>query len=98
MGKTVGTASSRNYTDNVEALTAVQPKDLTAAEITVKLGTTWIPPEYIKEFTFELLETSYWAKREIDVHYSKLTGDWNISGKAVTVPMSKQTVYMAHIE
>ncbi|MCK9480024.1 MAG: DEAD/DEAH box helicase family protein, partial [Firmicutes bacterium] len=71
-----------DYMVNVEALTAVQPKDLTAAEITVKLGTTWIPPEYIKEFTYELLETSYWAKREIDVHYSKLTGDWNISGKS----------------
>jgi N12 class adenine-specific DNA methylase len=71
-----------DYTVNVESLTAVQPKDLTAAEITVKLGTTWIPPEYIKEFTFELLETSYWAKRKINVHYSKLTGDWNISGKS----------------
>ena len=71
-----------DYTVNVDALTAVQPKDLTAAEITVRLGTTWIPPEYIKEFTFELLTPSYFARRQIDVHYSKLTGNWNVSGKS----------------
>ena len=51
-----------DYTVNVEALTAVQPKDLTPAEITVRLGTTWIPPEYIKQFTFELLTPSYFAQ------------------------------------
>ncbi len=67
---------------NVEALTAVQPKDLTAAEITVRLGTTWIPPEYIKEFAFELLTPSYYARAQINVHYSKLTGNWNVSGKS----------------
>lgn len=71
-----------DYTVNVESLTAVQPKDLTAAEITVRLGTTWIPPEYIKEFAFELLTPSYYARTQIDVHYSKLTGNWNISGKS----------------
>lgn len=71
-----------DYTANVEALTSVMPKDLTAAEITVKLGSTWIPPEDIRKFTFELLETSYWSKKEIDVHYSKLTGNWNVSGKS----------------
>ena len=70
------------YTVNVESLTAVQPKDLTAAEITVRLGTTWIPPEYIKEFAFELLTPSYYARTQIDVHYSKLTGNWNVSGKS----------------
>ena len=71
-----------DYTVNVESLTAVQPKDLTAAEITVRLGTTWIPPEYIKEFAFELLTPSYYARTQIDVHYSKLTGNWNVSGKS----------------
>ena len=71
-----------DYTVNVEALTAVQPKDLTAAEITVRLGTTWIPPEYIKEFAFELLTPSYYARAQINVHYSKLTGNWNVSGKS----------------
>lgn len=71
-----------DYTVNVEALTAVQPKDLTPAEITVRLGTTWIPPEYIKQFTFELLTPSYFAQSKIDVHYSNLTGNWNVSGKS----------------
>ena len=71
-----------DYTVNVEALTAVQPKDLTAAEITVRLGTTWIPPEYIKEFVFELLTPSYYAKNQIKIHYSKITGNWNVSGKS----------------
>ena len=70
------------YTVNVEALTAVQPKDLTASEITVRLGTTWIPVEYIKQFTFELLNPSLSARREIDIYYSKLTGNWNVSGKS----------------
>ena len=71
-----------DYTVNVEALAAVQPKDLTAAEITVRLGTTWIPPEYIKEFAFELMTPSYYARAQINVHYSKLTGNWNVSGKS----------------
>ncbi len=71
-----------DYTVNVEALTAVQPKDLTAAEITVRLGTTWIPPGYIKDFTTELLSPSYYARSQIKVHYSKLTGNWNIAGKS----------------
>ncbi len=70
-----------DYTVNVEALTKVQPKDLTASEITVRLGTTWIPPEYIRDFTFELLSPSYSARRHLEVKYSKLTGDWNIVGK-----------------
>ena len=71
-----------DYTVNVEALTAVQPKDLSASEITVRLGTTWIPPEYIQQFTFELLNPSYSARQQIKVHYSKLTGNWNVSGKS----------------
>lgn len=71
-----------DYNVNVEYLEKVQPKDLTASEITVRLGTTWIPPEYIKQFTFELLNPSYYAQRKIDVHYSKLTGNWNVEGKS----------------
>lgn len=70
------------YNVNVEALTAVQPKDLSASEITVRLGTTWIPPEYIQQFAFELLTPSYSARQQIKVHYSNLTGNWNVSGKS----------------
>ncbi|MBQ3427526.1 MAG: DEAD/DEAH box helicase family protein [Clostridia bacterium] len=70
-----------DYSVNVEALTAVQPKDLTASEITVRLGTTWIPPEYIKEFVSELLKPSYFASRNIDIKYSNITGTWAVTGK-----------------
>lgn len=69
------------YIVNVEALTAVQPKDLTASEITVRLGSTWIPPEYIKQFAVELLSPSYWAQEQMDVIYFTLTGTWNVTGK-----------------
>ena len=67
---------------NVEALTAVQPKDLTASEITVRLGSTWIPPEDIKQFVFELLSPGYYARDKIEVNYSNITGEWSISNKS----------------
>jgi N12 class adenine-specific DNA methylase len=71
-----------NFNVNVEALTQIQPKDLSASEITVRLGTTWIPAEYFKQFTFELLNSSSYARSNIDIQYSKLTGVWNVSGKS----------------
>lgn len=71
-----------DYSVNVEALAQIQPKDLSASEITVRLGTTWIPAEYFKQFTFELLNSSPYARSNIDIQYSKLTGVWNVSGKS----------------
>lgn len=70
------------FESNVEALKQVQPKDLSASEITVRLGTTWIPPKYIEQFTFELLSPSYYAQNKIHISYSNITGEWNISGKS----------------
>jgi N12 class adenine-specific DNA methylase len=70
------------YSANVAALEAVQPKDLDASEIDVRLGATWLPPEEIKEFIFELLETPYMYRRYMDVHYSAYTANWNIKGKS----------------
>jgi len=67
---------------NVEALQKVQPKDLTASEITVKLGSTWIPPEDIKDFVFEPLSPGWYAKSKLKVRYSNITGEWNIEGKS----------------
>ena len=67
---------------NVEALTAVQPKDLTASEITVRLGSTWIPQEDIQEFVYELLSPGWYARDKIEVKYSNLTGEWSISNKS----------------
>ena len=74
--------ANSEYQINAEYLQKVQPKDLTAGEISVKLGTTWIPPEYIKEFVFELLSPNYYARDKIDVKYSNLTGEWNIQNKS----------------
>jgi len=70
------------YGANVAALETVQPKDLDASEIDVRLGATWLPPEEIKEFIFELLETPYMYRRYIDVHYSSYTANWNIKCKS----------------
>ena len=66
---------------NVEYLEKVQPKELTASEIDVRLGSTWVPVEYIEEFMHTLLETPYYLRRHIRVSYSSYTADWSISGK-----------------
>ena len=70
------------YTINVKYLEKVQPKDLTASEISVRLGATWIPNKYIQEFVFELLEPSQYTRPLIKVHYFEYTGEWNIEGKS----------------
>lgn len=69
------------YTANMEALEKVQPNNLTASEIDVRLGATWIPPDDIQHFVIELLKPAYYASSKIKVHYSRLTAQWNISGK-----------------
>ena len=71
-----------NYEANVKALEQVKIKDLSASEISVRLGATWIPPSDIEEFMFELLETNNRKRDYIKVHYSKYTSEWNISGKS----------------
>ena len=71
-----------DYKINVEALEKVQPKDLTASEISVRLGATWIPPEIFEKFMFEFLDTPRYAQWNIKVHYSQYTGEWNIDGKS----------------
>lgn len=70
------------YLPNVEALEKVQPVDLTASEISVRLGATWLNPEYIRQFIFETLDTSRRARWDIKVHYSRITGEWRIEGKS----------------
>lgn len=70
------------YLPNVEALEKVQPVDLTASEISVRLGATWLNPEYIRQFIFETLDTPRRARWDIKVHYSQITGEWRIEGKS----------------
>ncbi len=71
-----------DYTVNLEALERVQPKDLTASEIAVRLGATWLPTEIVEQFMFEFLGTPRYAQWNIKVHFSAYTGEWNIEGKS----------------
>ena len=70
-----------DYTVNVQALEAVQPVDLTASEISVRLGATWLDTEYVRQFIFDTLNTPRSARFKIKVHYSNITGEWRIEGK-----------------
>ncbi len=71
------------FSANVEALLAVQPKDLTAPEISVRIGAPWIDTKYYKQFLFELLQTPGWLRNgRIDVLYSDVTGEWRLKGKS----------------
>ena len=70
------------YTSNVHALAQVQPVDLDASEIEVRIGATWIAPEIYRDFMEELFDTpGYLVGRVIDIRYSEASGAWNISGK-----------------
>lgn len=71
------------YEINVKALESVKIKDLSASEISVRLGATWIPTNYIEQFMFELLETPTYNRKDINVNYSNYTSDWNITGKNI---------------
>ena len=84
---------SSEYRVNAEYLQKVQPKDLTPGEISVKLGTTWIPEKYIEEFVFELLSPNYYAQSKIEVKYSNLTGEWNIQGKSADKGVKATNTY-----
>ena len=66
---------------NVDALTAAQPKDLDASEIEVRLGATWIDKEYIQQFMYETFDTPFYMQRNIEVHYTPFTAEWQITGK-----------------
>lgn len=76
------THEPERYGENVRALVAVQPKDLDASEIDVRLGATWLPPEVIRSFIFELVDTPYMVQSSIQVLYSAYTAAWNVKGKS----------------
>ena len=71
-----------DYTVNVQALEAVQPVDLTAAEISVRLGATWLPVDVVEQFMYELLGTPRYMRSSICIHYSTYTGEWQVEGKS----------------
>lgn len=70
------------YQINVESLEKVQPKDLTASEIDVRLGATWLPVDVVENFMYELLETPYYCKLNIKVNFSPFSSEWNITNKS----------------
>ena len=70
------------YQINADALAQVQPTDLTASEISVRLGATWLDTEYVRRFIFETLGTPRSAQWGMKVHYSGITGEWRIEGKS----------------
>ena len=70
------------FAENVAALEQAQPKDLSAAEIDVRIGVTWIDPQYYTQFVHELLKPPFYLKKDIQVRYSPATGEWNVSGKS----------------
>lgn len=74
-----------DFVINVEALQNVQPKDLTASEIAVQLGTTWIAPRIYEKFVYELLKTPLVCRFDIKISYSSYTGEWNISNKSMDI-------------
>ena len=70
------------YQINADALAQVQPTDLTASEISVRLGATWLDTAYVRQFIFETLGTPRSAQWSMKVHYSGITGEWRIEGKS----------------
>ena len=77
---------------NVQALETVQPKDLEASEIAVRLGATWLAPELIKQFADELVDAPYYVRDRVKVLYIPLTGVWNVTNKSYTDGNIKATV------
>ena len=77
---------------NVQALETVQPKDLEASEIAVRLGATWLAPELIKQFADELVDAPYYVRDRVKVLYIPLTDVWNVTNKSFTGGNIKATV------
>ena len=74
-------ASPEEYGPNVQALQTVLPKDLTASEISVRLGATWLPTDVVEDFMYELFGTPRYAQWKVKVRYTPVTGEWNVSEK-----------------
>ena len=75
-------AQDPRYQINADVLAQMQPTDLTASEISVRLGATWLDTEYVRQFIFETLGTPRSAQWSMKVHYSSITGEWRIEGKS----------------
>ena len=82
MYEALPTEKKEGFQHYVFALEAVQPVDLTAGEIGVRIGVNWIPTEIYEKFMYELLGTGYYARTRMKILRSKATGEWNITNKS----------------
>lgn len=73
----------KNIQQNLAALEEVKPKDIPASDISVNLGTTWIPPEWIHDFLKDTLNLSWYEYEPMEVQFSSVTGTWHIDGKSL---------------
>jgi N12 class adenine-specific DNA methylase len=84
IGLTLTPENNENYEavkTAFSALESAQPKDLDASEIEFRLGSTWIPQEYVEQFMYEILQTAYYSRKDYRVYYHNVTGEWQITGK-----------------
>ena len=72
------------FTVNVDALTKVQPRELEASEIDIRLGATWLDPDIIQKFMTETFQIPYYLRRAVNVRYSPYTAEWRVEGKTAT--------------
>jgi len=84
-----------DYSQNVAALEAVQPKDLDASEIEVRLGATWIDKDYIQQFMEEVFHMPFYLRRMVTVNFSDVTAEWNITGKS-SAAKNDINIYMTY--
>jgi len=92
---TTGEDGAVDYRRNVTALEGVQPKDLTASEIEVRLGATWIDKDYIQQFMEEVFHMPFYLRRMVTVDFSEITAEWNISGKS-SAAKNDINIYMTY--
>ena len=78
----IAAQNDASFEINVQALQKAQPKDLDASEIDVRLGATWVSPDYIQQFMQETFETPFYLRKNIEVKYSEFTAEWRITGKS----------------
>ena len=72
------------FTVNVDALTKVQPRELEASEIDIRLGATWLDPDIIQKFMTETFQIPYYLRHAVKVRYSPYTAEWRVEGKTAT--------------
>ncbi|MCC8140036.1 MAG: DEAD/DEAH box helicase family protein [Lachnospiraceae bacterium] len=83
------------FSVNVDALTKAQPKDLEASEIDVRLGATWVDKQYIQQFMQETFELPFYMRRSVEVKFSPITAEWQITGKS-SVSRHDVTAYVTY--